>query len=342
VTTARRVRARVGKDGYSVVEVPVPSKRTLSVKLDSELPAPTGLSPTSASTWQHCELKYALTYVLGWQESATIPQLVGNTAHRAIELLYGLAPIERTRGAASELLEFAYVEEVGRENVAGLVEHVTTLREQVMTTGHDALDGLFELEKPELISVGPEGLEVWVRAELYGAPIRGRIDRIYDSSGAHVIADYKSGRTPRSAYTAKAFFGLWTYAAALAASDPNGLLPDRIELLYLIGRERLARPVLREVAIAQARTLATIWREVLAAVNQNEVTAKTGPLCNWCAFQQACPAQVRGALPSVGGGEHDVLLGDLGLKRRERTQVAQALERATSRAEDAGVSEDEP
>jgi len=320
----------------------VPSRRSLSVKLEGELSAPTGLSPTSASTWQHCELKYALTYVFGWQESATVPQLVGNTAHRAIELLYGLDPSERARERASELLEVAYVEEAGRENVAGLVEHVATLREQVMTTGHDALDGLFELEKPELITVGPEGLEVWVRAELYGAPIRGRIDRIYDASGAHVVADYKSGRTPKSMYTAKAFFGLWTYAAALAASDPDGALPDRIELLYLIGRERLARPVLREVAITQARTLATIWHEALAAGSRKEVTAKTGPLCNWCAFQHACPAQVRTALPSVGGAEHDALLRDLGLQRRERTQVAQALERVTSRAEDAGVSEDEP
>lgn len=324
----------------------MPSKRTLTIKLDGELTAPTGLSPTSAGTWQHCELKYALTYVLGWQESATIPQLVGNTAHRAIELLYGLDPSQRTRERASELLEVAYVEEAGRENVAGLVEHVTTLREQVITTGHDALDGLFELEKPELITVGPDGLEVWVRAELYGAPIRGRIDRIYDASGAHVVADYKSGRTPKSIYTAKAFFGLWTYAAALGASDPDRMLPDRIELLYLIGRERLARPVLREVAIAQARTLATIWQEVLAAVGAHQVTALTGPLCNWCAFQQACPAQVRAALPPVGGAEHDALLNDLGLQRRERTQVAQALERVTSRAEDAGVdagvSEEQP
>jgi len=320
----------------------VAAKRELNVGLDGALTAPTGLSPTSASTWQHCELKYALTYVLGWQESGTIPQLVGNTAHHAIELLYGLDPSERTRARASELLEVAYVEETARENVAGLVEHVATLREQVMSTGHEALNGLFELEKPELITVGPDGLEVWVRAELYGAPIRGRIDRIYDASGAHVVADYKSGRTPKSMYTAKAFFGLWTYAAALAASDPDGALPDRIELLYLIGRERLARPVLREVAIAQARTLASIWQEVLRAVSRNEVTAKTGLLCNWCAFQQACPGQVRTPLPSVGGAEHDGLLGDLGLRRRARTQVAQALERVTSRAEDAGVSEDEP
>lgn len=319
----------------------MPAKRSLSVAIRGGLAPPTGLSPTSASTWQHCELKYALTYLLGYQESATVPQLIGNTAHRAIELLYGQEPAARTRPLASELLDAAYVEESGRENVAGLVANVATLREQVIRAGEDALDGLFALETPDLITVGPDGLEVWVRAELYGAPIRGRIDRIYDASGAYVVADYKSGRVPKSAYTTKAFFGLWTYAAALAASDPDGVLPDRIELLYLIGQERLARPVLREVAISHARSLATIWQEVLAAVAAGRVAARTGPLCNWCAFQPACPAQVRTALPAVGSPEHDALLTDIGLTRRDRGSVATALERVTSGAEDAGVTEED-
>jgi len=319
----------------------VPTKRALPINVPGGLTVPTGLSPTSATTWQQCELKYSLTYLLGFQESATVPQLIGNTAHRAIELLYGQEPTARTRAMASELLVVSYTEEAGRENVAGLVANVPSLRDQVIRAGEDALDGLFALETPALITVGPEGLEVWVRAELYGAPIRGRIDRIYDASGAYVVADYKSGRVPKSAYTAKAFFGLWTYAAALAASDPDRVLPDRIELLYLIGRERLARPVLREVAIGHARTLATIWREVLASVAAGRMTARTGPLCDWCAFQSACPAQVRTALPPVGSPEHDALLTDAGLTRRDRGSVATALERVTSSAEDAGVTEEE-
>ena len=46
---------------------------------------PTGLSPTSASTWQQCQLRFALTYQRGWTEGATVPQLIGNTAHLAIQ-----------------------------------------------------------------------------------------------------------------------------------------------------------------------------------------------------------------------------------------------------------------
>jgi len=173
----------------------MPARRELAVAMDGSVSAPTGLSPTSASTWRQCELKFSLTYALGWTEGGTVPQLIGNTAHRAIELLYGLEPAERTRARASELLEVAYAEESAKSGVANLVENVRTLGEQVLTACHDALDGLFELENPQHITVGPEGLEVWVSASLYDTPVRGRIDRLYDASGAYVVADYKSGRT---------------------------------------------------------------------------------------------------------------------------------------------------
>lgn len=318
------------------------ASRQLGVAIDGGLTAPTGLSPTSASAWQQCELRYALTYLRGWTEGATVPQLIGNTTHLAIEWLYGLPHAERTRERASALLLAAYDEESATDGVAGLVANIGTLREQVLEAGEDALNGLFELERPDLINVGPGGLEVWVRAELYGAPVRGRIDRLYDASGAYVVADYKTGKTAKPAYARKAFFGLLTYAAALAASDPERVLPDRVELLYLKGRDRLTRPVLREVALAHARELATIWRDVLTAVDSGRVVARTGPLCSWCAFETACPARNRQPLPTVGGAEHDGLLVDAGLTRRDQGVVAVALERVTSRAEDARVSEEEP
>src|SRR5471032_1675254 len=97
--------------------------RSLVVGLVGGVEPPCSLSPTSAATWQQCELKYALTYLYGWQEGGTFPQLVGNTAHRAIELLYGLPPVERTRTLASELLRRAAAEEVAKEQFDSLREH---------------------------------------------------------------------------------------------------------------------------------------------------------------------------------------------------------------------------
>jgi putative RecB family exonuclease len=305
----------------------------LSVRLAAPPSSPKSLSPTSASTWAQCELKYVLAYLAGWQEPSTMPQLIGNVVHKAVELLYGRDRVDRTRPVASELLLEALAAELEKATYASLLAAGDPTAE-VLTAGEDALDGLFELENPSQVTVGGDGLEVWVEAELYGAPIRGRIDRIYDASGAEVVADYKTGKVASPRFVQKAFSGLWTYAAALAASDPEHRLADRIELLYLAARERLSRPVLRDVALEQAKTLARTWRAIGAVVGSDvpEVTARKSKLCDWCAFKPACPAQQR-QLPAVGTPGHDELLAGLGLTRRTPRDVAVTLERLEAPAD---------
>ena len=125
-----------------------------------------------------------------------MPQLIGNTVHRAAELLYGRTSKDRSRESASQLLREALAEELGKDTYATLRESADAIAEAVLVAGEDALDGLFSLEDPRYITVGPEGLEVWVSADLYGAPVRGRVDRLYDAQGAQVIADYKTGKVP--------------------------------------------------------------------------------------------------------------------------------------------------
>lgn len=297
------------------------------VALASPPEPPKSLSPTSASTWGQCQLRYVLAYLMGWQEPSTKPQLIGNTVHRAVELLYGLDAGERSRAHASELLREALAEELVKPTYAQLLAG-DDAQGDVLDVGEDALDGLFALEDPQQITVGPGGLEVWVEAVLYEAPVRGRIDRIYDAAGAEAVADYKTGKVASSRYVEKAFFGLWTYAAALAAADPDHRLADRIELLYLIGRERLARPVLREVALDHAKALARTWRAIqeVTGGRPEQVTARKSKLCDWCAFKPACPAYLRNS-PVVGTGEHDQLLVHAGLTQRPRRAVAVNLER---------------
>jgi putative RecB family exonuclease len=307
------------------------------ITVDEPLTAPKSLSPTSASTWQQCELKYALSYLFGWQEPSTLPQLVGNTVHRAAELLYGNSSDDRSRETASQLLREAIAEELDKDTYTTLRETTDSVEELVAAAGEDALDGLFALEDPRYITVGPEGLEVWVSAELYGAPVRGRVDRLYDAQGAQVIADYKTGKVPPSRFTEKSFFGLWTYAAALAASDPSKRLADRVELLYLIGRERLSRPVLRDVALEHAKTLARIWRHITSQTETRRLTARTSKLCDWCAFQPGCPARNSKPLPSIGTAEHDAVLRTAGLTRRTGAAVAQLLDRPGSPDEGASA-----
>jgi putative RecB family exonuclease len=253
-----------------------------------------------------------------------MPQLIGNVVHKAVELLYLEDPDARTRANAAELLRATIKSELSNDTYNALLDNGDP-RAEVLLAGEDALDGLFKIEDPRYLSVGPNGLEVWVQAELYGAPIRGRIDRIYYADGAEVIADYKTGKVPKPAYTQKAFFGLWTYAAGLAASNGDGRLADRIELLYLIGRERLARPVLRNTALEHAKTLARIWRAVAKGLQRGTVTARRSKLCDWCAFKNACPLFNQG--PAVGTAEHDGQLAQLGLLRSDRASMPRLVDR---------------
>lgn len=284
--------------------------------LAGDLTTPRALSPTSAGTWRTCGLKYALSYLYGWKEAGTEPQLLGNAVHTALERLYALPPADRTRHRASALLAEVAPVEAAAEQFARLTSRAPEVVERVAAHGEASLDGLWALEDPTEVTVDPAGLEVWVEAELYGAPVRGRIDRLHDAAGADVVADYKTGKVPKPRFVEKAFAGLWTYAAALAAADPARRLPDRIDLLYLAGPERLSRPVVRGYALEHARALALLWRAALAAVAARRVTATTGPLCDWCAFQPACPAQTRAVLPGIGTAEHDALLEALTLQRR--------------------------
>src|SRR4051794_4131018 len=114
----------------------------LTITFEQPLPSPRSLSPTSASTWQQCELKYALGYLHGWQEPSTLPQLIGNAVHRAVELLYGQPAADRSRDAAQQLLEAALAEELTNDTYAQLVADNPDAGAAVLTAGHDALDGL--------------------------------------------------------------------------------------------------------------------------------------------------------------------------------------------------------
>jgi len=308
-----------------------------TVTLPGKLAQPRGLSPTAAGAWLQCELRYAFIFLAGWTEPATIAQFTGNVTHRAVEMLYGLKSAERSRATASELLRLALDEELSKLIYSNLRD-LPGISKTVIASGEDALDGLFDLEEPSRITVDASGLEVWVNADLYGAPIRGRIDRLYDAHGAEVIADYKTGKVPPPAYTKKAFFGLWTYAAGLAAADPDHRLADRIELLYLTGRQRLTRPVLRSVALDHARNLAIVWRQILQAAESRQFAARRSRLCDWCPFKPACPAF--GSGPAPGTPEHDARLEELDLRRRGNQGAGTAQDRYQSESEVEGTPHD--
>ena len=277
----------------------------IAVQQTAALPAT--LSPSRASDYLSCQLKFFFTAVERWRTPPTEHTALGNLVHEVIEHLYLLDPPERTRDRAAGLLTDAWTEWVTKP------DYVAILNPVIRRKAEQCLDGLFQLEEPTSLTVEPEDVEAWVEATLYGAPIRGRIDRM-TADGIWRISDYKTGRVPAARYVEKALAGLFTYAAALAASHPDKRIPDEVELLYLLGPQRIRRPVLRPYLLDHAGKLDATWSSINTSYDVSTWHATTGPLCNYCDFATACPVRNRQA-PTPGSAESHELLAARGLSR---------------------------
>lgn len=108
--------------------------RLKTVPLARQPAQPSGISPTSASTFRQCELKFVLSYGYGWQEAGTLPQLIGNATHKAVEMLYARAWDDRGRSTASDLLRGAYDIEVAAAQFDQLRD-IAGLRDAVLVAG---------------------------------------------------------------------------------------------------------------------------------------------------------------------------------------------------------------
>ena len=286
--------ADTGEDGQV-------SQQGVPVVVHQGSPLPATLSPSRASDYLSCGLKFFFTAVDRWRTPPTVHTALGNLVHEVVEHLYLLPAPERTRQRAQELLDEAWPQWVAKDDYTDL------LNAAIKGKAEQCLDGLYALEDPTTLTVEAGHVETWVEAQLYGAPIRGRIDRM-TADGVWRISDYKTGRVPAARYVEKSLQGLFTYAAALAAGHPDKQLPDEVELLYLLGPRRIRRPVLRPYLLEHAGRLDTTWSSINASYASSTWHATTGPLCSYCDFAVACPVRNRSAPTPGSAASHEVLL----------------------------------
>jgi len=103
-----------------------------------------------------------------------------------------------------------------------------------------------------------------------------------------VISDYKTGKAPPEQYALPAFFALKIYA--LLIRRRTGRTPDAVRLIYLNG------PVVYEIPVSDAqldamdRQLRALWATIERAIAREDFPPRPGPLCEWCAFKDICPA----------------------------------------------------
>ena len=246
------------------------------------------LSPSRTKDFKQCPLLFRLRSVDRMPEPPSIEALRGTLVHSVLEKLFDVPAVERTEQQAQDLLEPQWDARLKKNPTdAELFEDERAI-DSWLGSARVLIGNYFKMENPQFLQ--PAARETFVNATLpSGLHIRGIIDRVDQApNGALRVIDYKTGKSPAPRFQGEAIFQMRFYAAALVLSGRN--LPARTQLIYLKdGRTLTYDPVPADVD-AIAMELDSAWSAIEERLDTGEFEAKTSPLCNWCHFQQYCPA----------------------------------------------------
>ena len=250
------------------------------------LTLPTSLSPSKVASFRDCALAFRFSAIDRIPEPPTLATAKGTLVHRALELLLGLDAPERTLDTARDLLPQAVVDVLDGEEYAPLAlaaEERAALVEQ----SSGLVERYFVLEDPR--TVQHEGLELMLEAEVGGVRLRGIIDRLErDANGRLVVTDYKTGRVPGERFEQGKLGGVHFYA--YLCEQVLGERPATIQLYYLAEPVAIVAEPSDQSIRGLERRVGAIWTAVERACERDDFRPNPGKLCQWCTFQQWCPA----------------------------------------------------
>ncbi len=254
-------------------------------------PVPTSLSPSRVESFTNCPLAFRFSSIEKLPEPPSPHAVKGTLVHRALEILLGLPPDQRTAATAHACVEQAAVELREHEDPAERELAMLELSEDELAVfvadAHTLMDAYLTLEDPK--AVAPMGLELRLEAQVGGLLMLGIIDRLEeDEDGQLVVTDYKTGRAPSIHYEQHRLGGVHFYA--FLCEQALGRRPAVIRLMYLRDATIIeARPTERSARFLPKRTEA-VWRAISRACETGEFKPRPSRLCPSCAFQDWCPA----------------------------------------------------
>ncbi len=245
--------------------------------------APSHLSPSSASAFDHCPRRWKFKYVDRLPEPPGQAAVVGTFAHEVLEHLCGLPAPERTLDTAKTLARELWP----AQEAAGDFQLLQLDDDQARSFRWQAwlaIAGLWDLEDPATVDV--VATEQKVTAQLGDVPFLGIVDRLDRINGKLVVSDYKSGTLPRVRWREDKLQQVVLYAAAVEVTE--GEQPETARLLYL--GQRAIDVTVTDRRIEEATDqLNTTWDGITSACSAGDFKAKPGVLCGWCPFAEACP-----------------------------------------------------
>ena len=269
------------------------SPRPVVTPVDLRKALPERLSPSRLADFQQCPKLFFYKTILKLRTPSTTATTKGTLAHYAFEHIFDHPRGERTPEVAVPYVRVHWEELKVKESYADVAGMGDELVELMLLETEEMVKGWFNIEHPERFD--PEGRERWVRGSLNSASIHGIIDRLdkfeIEGETRWYISDYKTGKTPDDRYIEKAFFAMKIYAALLY--EELGVVAHELRLVYVKNGNkedvRRVRCTLAMIEETKAQVEA-IWKQIQRAAKSGEFSPKQGPLCNWCNFQDICPA----------------------------------------------------
>jgi putative RecB family exonuclease len=262
---------------------------------DLPLPVVGSLSPSRAGDFMTCPLLYRYRSIDRLPQTPSSAAVRGTLVHAVLERLFDLPAADRTPTSAATLLapEWERLKEAEPE-VAGLFTDEVEVAAW-LASAKGLLDGYFLLEDPRRLD--PAERECFVEVVLPGGlRLRGIVDRLdVAATGDLRVVDYKTGRSPGEAFEAKALFQMKFYALVLWRT--RGIVPKRLQLMYLGDREVLAYSPDEGDLLATERKLLALWEAIERATQARDFRPRVSKLCDWCDHQAFCPEKGGTLLP---------------------------------------------
>jgi putative RecB family exonuclease len=272
----------------TTTEIPLQASAR-QVPVDLPVPVLGSLSPSRASDFMTCPLRYRFRVIDRLPEPPSPAATRGTLVHAVLERLFDLPPQDRTPNAAAELLAPVWEQAVQETpELTSLVADGDEGLRSWLQAAEDLLSGYFTLEDPRRLQ--PAARELFVEHVLEsGLKIRGYIDRLDQArTGELRVVDYKTGRSPGPMFERSALFQMKFYALVLWRS--RGVVARELRLYYLGDRQSLVYHPDEAELRSFERTLHALWAAIDRARTTGDWRAKPSKLCDWCDHQALCPA----------------------------------------------------
>lgn len=249
------------------------------------------LSPSRANQYKQCPLKYRYQAIDRLPEPSTIHQVKGTLVHAVLENLHQIPREERTYPRAVKMIKPQW-EKIRTDPKAVDLESLPSIipdEMQFFIECRELIKGYFLMENPA-------GFESFAQEEAIstilpnGVPVKGFIDRIDIAPTGEVrIVDYKTGKKPLPRYSQEAQLQMLFYA--LVYWRLHGEIPTLLRLMYLKVQDDLTlRPTAGQLTQCEDE-LGELWSKIERDGMNGTFAPKESKLCDWCFFQDLCPAR---------------------------------------------------